>query len=116
MTVASLAESILLLIPEEAMQTFIAHAFVQPGAKNSCHIVIITKEHMAWHLNMDKFHCVTCGKFFKGSRGLRTHEIIDHKFATVDARQDALDSELQVCSSPVPSRNTLLGVYISLLP
>lgn len=51
---------------------------------------------MAWQLNIDKLHCVTCGKFFKGSRGLRTHEIIDHKFATEDARQDALDSELQV--------------------
>jgi hypothetical protein len=96
--VQSLAESIILLIPEEAMQSLIAHAFVQPGPKNSHHIVIITKEHMTWHLLMDKLHCVTCGKFFKGSRGLRTHEIIDHKFPTEDARQDALDSELQVHS------------------
>lgn len=94
--VQSLAESIILLIPEEAMETFIAHAFVQSGPKNSHHIVITTKEHMASQLKLDKLHCVTCGKFFKGSRGLRTHEIIDHKFATEEARQDALDSELQV--------------------
>jgi hypothetical protein len=97
-TAESLAESIILLIPEAAMQTLIAHAFVHPGAKNnsSPHIVLTTREHMEWQLDMDKLHCVACGKFFKGSRGLRTHEIIDHKFATEDARQDALDSELQV--------------------
>jgi hypothetical protein len=78
------------------MESIIAHAFVQLGPKNSCHIVITTKQHLSWQLGLDKLHCVTCGKFFKGSRGLRTHQIIDHKFATEDARQDALDSELQV--------------------
>ena len=92
----SLAESIISLVPEDAMQTLIAHAFIQEGPKKSLHIVITTRAHLNWQLRMDKLHCVTCGNFFKGSRGLRTHEIIDHKFATEEARQDALDSELQV--------------------
>ena len=78
------------------MNDLLAHAFVQSGPQDTCTIVLTTKEHMSNQLNAGKLHCVLCGHFFKGSRGLRTHQIIDHKIETECARQSALDSELQV--------------------
>lgn len=70
-------------------------ADVRISGRSSC-ITITTKAHMDWHLEHGRLPCSVCGRFFKGPRGLRYHQIIEHKLEYFDAQRTALDSELQL--------------------
>ena len=96
-------------LPEEAMSTSIAHAYITPD--DDTKIRIITRPHMEWHLNNDRMICKVCGNFFsRFAGGLRTHQVQEHKMNN-DSVRDVMfvnSWQLVVYKEPLARSTSLL--------
>ncbi|OQR83588.1 hypothetical protein ACHHYP_14549 [Achlya hypogyna] len=59
-------------------------------------ISITTTRHFEWHTDHGRVVCTTCGRFFNGPRGLRIHQVTQHKIAYEHAQSTALATETQL--------------------
>lgn len=71
-SVYEVAKAIVSCLPEEKMVVVIADTTIMD--KKGL-ITITTSGHMRWMTSEDRHPCPTCGKFFQGTFGLRTHQV-----------------------------------------
>ena len=102
-------------LPEEAMSTCIAHAYIDPD--DASKIRIITRPHMQWHLDNDRVNCKVCGNFFsRFAGGLRTHQVQEHKMNNNAVRDVMFVNSWQVIvyADPLLRSSPTLSSTISL--
>ena len=59
-------------------------------------MIITSRKHLEWHLTVGDLCCHTCGSFFKGSRGLRIHQMDVHNMEYEPAEKMAQNQSQQL--------------------
>ena len=74
--------------------------------KKGC-IQLLTKHHYEWHLVRGGLLCIVCGRVFKGQRGLRVHQVINHGIEYGEAAPKAKEADLQIVQY-ITNKNILI--------
>lgn len=59
-------------------------------------MIITSRKHLEWHLTIGDLCCHTCGSFYKGSRGLRIHQMDVHNMDYEPAEKMAQNQSQQL--------------------
>ncbi|ETW03927.1 hypothetical protein H310_04345 [Aphanomyces invadans] len=73
-------------------------------------LTFTSHRHLEWHATHGRLPCSMCGKFFKGPKGIRVHQMLHHDSSFASAQGEALATDLQIVvyTAPlvVPSRDS----------
>ncbi|RHY28668.1 hypothetical protein DYB32_005795 [Aphanomyces invadans] len=73
-------------------------------------LTFTSHRHLEWHATHGRLPCSMCGKFFKGPKGIRVHQMLHHGSSFASAQGEALATDLQIVvyTAPlvVPSRDS----------